>query len=114
MRLETAKAPCQQICDRGRASRDVPELLGIDGTPVDEAGDVAAGEGALLRGDGGERDAVLRSRDIRGRVPPSGVGAVGKWPAGATAESLAQAGRLPTAAASEVVNRAGNPGGCFV
>ena len=40
-------------------------MLGIDGVPVDEAGDVAAGEGALLRGDGGERDAVLRSRDIR-------------------------------------------------
>ncbi len=30
-------------------------------------------------------------------VPPSGVGAVDKWPAGATAESLAQAGHLSTA-----------------
>ena len=38
-----------------------------------------------------------------GRVPPGGVGAVGKWPAGATAESLAQAGHLPTVAATEVV-----------
>ena len=38
-----------------------------------------------------------------GRVPPGGVGAVGKWPAGATAESLAQAGHLPTAAATEAV-----------
>ncbi len=34
-----------------------------------------------------------------GFVPPSGVGAVGKWPAGTTAESLARAGHLPTAAA---------------
>ena len=42
--------------------------------------------------------------DGRGCVPPNGVGAVGKWPAGATAESLARAGHLPTAAASEVVN----------
>jgi hypothetical protein len=32
-----------------------------------------------------------------GRVPRSGVGAVGKWPAGATAKSLAQAGHLSTA-----------------
>ncbi len=28
---------------------------------------------------------------------------MGKWPAGGTAESLAQAGHLPTAAATEVV-----------
>ena len=33
----------------------------------------------------------------RGRVPRSGVRAVGKWPAGATAKSLAQAGHLSTA-----------------
>ena len=33
----------------------------------------------------------------RGRVPRSGVGTVGKWPAGATAKSLAQAGHLSTA-----------------
>ena len=46
----------------------------------------------------------------RGRVPPGGVGAVGKWPAGATAESLAQAGHLPTAAATQVVTVAA-PGG---
>ena len=32
-----------------------------------------------------------------GRVLSSGVGAVGKWPAGATAKSLAQAGHLSTA-----------------
>lgn len=32
-----------------------------------------------------------------GLVPPSGVGAVGKWPADATAESLAAAGHLSTA-----------------
>ena len=31
------------------------------------------------------------------RVPRSGVGAVGKWPACATAKSLAQTGHLPTA-----------------
>jgi hypothetical protein len=31
------------------------------------------------------------------RAPRSGVGAVGKWPAGATAKSLAQAGHLSTA-----------------
>jgi hypothetical protein len=33
----------------------------------------------------------------QGRVPRSGVGAVGKWPACATAKSLAQAGHLSTA-----------------
>ena len=33
----------------------------------------------------------------QGRVPRSGVGTVGKWPAGATAKSLAQAGHLSTA-----------------
>jgi len=33
-----------------------------------------------------------------GCVPPSGVGAVGKWPAGATVKSLAPAGHLSTAA----------------
>jgi hypothetical protein len=34
---------------------------------------------------------------VPGRVPGSGVGAVGKWPAGATAKSLVQAGHLSTA-----------------
>jgi hypothetical protein len=33
----------------------------------------------------------------RGRVPESGVGAVGKWPAVATVQSLAEAGHLSTA-----------------
>jgi hypothetical protein len=33
-----------------------------------------------------------------GRVPASGVRAVGKWPAAATAKSLAEAGHLSTAA----------------
>ncbi len=33
----------------------------------------------------------------RCRVPARGVAAVGKWPAGATVQSLAQAGRLSTA-----------------
>ena len=33
-----------------------------------------------------------------GRAPGGGVGAVGKWPAGATAKSLAEAGHLSTAA----------------
>ena len=33
----------------------------------------------------------------KSRVPRSGVGAVGKWPACATAKSLAQTGHLPTA-----------------
>ena len=32
-----------------------------------------------------------------GRVPGSGVGAVGKWPAVATVQSLAEAGHLSTA-----------------
>jgi hypothetical protein len=32
-----------------------------------------------------------------GCVPARGVRAVGKWPAGATVQSLAQAGHLPTA-----------------
>ena len=36
-------------------------------------------------------------RGEEGRVPGSGVGAVGKWPAGATVKSLAQAGHLSTA-----------------
>ena len=31
------------------------------------------------------------------RVPRSGVGAVGKWPAAATAKSLAEAGHVSTA-----------------
>jgi hypothetical protein len=34
----------------------------------------------------------------QGRVPPRGVGAVGNSPAGATVQSLAQAGELSTAA----------------
>ena len=38
-----------------------------------------------------------------GRVPGGGVGAVGKWPAGATAESLAEAGYLSTAVATAVL-----------
>jgi hypothetical protein len=33
-----------------------------------------------------------------GRVPPSGVGAEGKWPEAAIATSLAAAGHLSTAA----------------
>jgi len=35
---------------------------------------------------------------MEGRVPGSGVGAVDKWPAGATVQSQAQAGHLSTAA----------------
>jgi hypothetical protein len=35
---------------------------------------------------------------VLGRVPPRGVGAVGNSPAGATVQSLAQAGELSTAA----------------
>jgi cytochrome c peroxidase len=34
-------------------------------------------------------DAIATYAARAGRVPGSGVGAVGKWPAGATAESLA-------------------------
>jgi hypothetical protein len=34
---------------------------------------------------------------LEGRVPESGVGAVGKWPAVATVQSLAKAGHLSTA-----------------
>ena len=39
---------------------------------------------------------AVRRSEI-GCVPARGVGAVGKWPAGATVESLAEAGHLPTA-----------------
>ncbi len=40
---------------------------------------------------------------------PAGRPHMGKWPAGATAESLAQADHLPTAAATQVVTVA-SPG----
>jgi hypothetical protein len=41
----------------------------------------------------GALDAILAT----GRVPGSGVGAVGKWPAVATVQNLAEAGHLSTA-----------------
>ena len=40
---------------------------------------------------------------VKGRVPGRGVGAVGKSPAVATAESLAEAGDLSTAVATVAV-----------
>jgi hypothetical protein len=36
-------------------------------------------------------------RVAAGRAPARGVGAVGKWPAGAIVQSLAEAGHLSTA-----------------
>ena len=48
----------------------------------------------IIRASGPPRE---RDGNICGRAPRSGVGAVGKWPAGATAKSLAQAGHLSTA-----------------
>jgi transposase len=59
-------------------------------------------ENLVLEGPDLERHGVVRWRcgDLRkeGRAPGGGVGAVGKWPAGATAKSLAEAGHLSTAA----------------
>ena len=46
---------------------------------------------------------LLDNRLISDCVPPGGVGAMDKWPAGATAECPAQAGFLSTTAATEVV-----------
>jgi hypothetical protein len=45
---------------------------------------------------------VHQNQDYLGCVPRDGVGAVGKWPAGATFESLAPVGHLSTAAATVV------------
>jgi hypothetical protein len=45
---------------------------------------------------GGDHNA-RRTAAIAGRAPPRGVGAVDKWPAGATVQSLAEAGHLSTA-----------------
>jgi hypothetical protein len=48
--------------------------------------------GIVVKGRAAARDAARG-----GRVPWGGVGAVGKWPAAATATSLAAAGHLSTA-----------------
>ena len=41
---------------------------------------------------------MLNQKKFKGCVPGGGVRAVGKWPAGATVQSLAEAGHLSTAA----------------
>ena len=58
----------------------------------------------LVLEDGGSRRGVSRKTGLSrktvrkmGRAPRGGVGAVGKWPAAATATSLAAAGHLSTA-----------------
>ena len=55
------------------------------------------------RGKGFKHCSRRQRRDRFGRVPPSGVGAVGKWPADVTAESLAAAGHLSTAVVTMVL-----------
>ena len=50
-----------------------------------------------------DRLPLLACRSLVGRVPGGGVGAVGKSPAEATAESLAQAGDLSTAVVTAAV-----------
>ena len=74
-------------------SRQLPTPYGFRGTVRCDRG---------LR-QGGEDDGEGVGAFEAGCVPPSGVGAVGKWPAGALAESLAQAGPL--------THSGGHPGG---